>query len=196
MKRPVHCGEQPLGCKTEWTYDIHVWQSQHMNYYLPCAAPSTITKYCTCHEKSFSWLILTRYEIWNVIYNARSNRRISPNTAPARKKSLMIDPGHIWKVIYIARSNRRDLPTSPNTVPGTKNEIPKSERNLLKTAEASFAAPTIIRAWSERKPVSPQSAANWGCFRAQRAHFVLKNTRFGAPATIPNFTKCTCHEKW
>ena len=30
MKRPVHCAEQPMGCKTQWNYDIHVWCSQHM----------------------------------------------------------------------------------------------------------------------------------------------------------------------
>ena len=40
----------------------------------------------------------------------------------SRKMILMIDPCHIWNVIYNARSNRCHLPTSPNTVPVTKND--------------------------------------------------------------------------
>ena len=48
--------------------------------------------------------------------------------------------------------------------------------------------PRPFREWSEHEPVSPQPAPQ---------HFVLKNTAFRAPASIPNFTKyCACHEKW
>ena len=36
--------------------------------------------------------------------------------------TLMIDPRHIWNVIYNARSNRCHPPTSPSTVPATKND--------------------------------------------------------------------------
>ena len=65
-------------------------------------------------------------QIWNVIYNARSNRShnpTSPNTAPATQKSnLMIDPRLTWNVIYNERSNRNRNPTSPNTAPATQNE--------------------------------------------------------------------------
>ena len=50
----------------------------------------------------------------------------------------MIDPRYIWNVIYNARSNRCHPPTSPNTAPATQNDHPKSDRNLLKTAETSF----------------------------------------------------------
>ena len=25
MKRPVHCAEQPMGCRTQWNYDVHTW---------------------------------------------------------------------------------------------------------------------------------------------------------------------------
>ena len=34
MKGHVHCTEQPMGCKTRWNYDIHVWWSQHMKRHL------------------------------------------------------------------------------------------------------------------------------------------------------------------
>ncbi len=54
-KRRLPCAEQPTGCKTQWNYDIHVWQSQRMPCHLHKAeqqeSPSNITKYCACHEK-------------------------------------------------------------------------------------------------------------------------------------------------
>ena len=63
----------------------------HLKRYLQCAeqqvASSNITKYCACHAKWLSWLILVTYEtLWNAIYNARNHRwhpPTSPNTAPA-----------------------------------------------------------------------------------------------------------------
>ena len=72
-------------------HETHDWSAWHMKRYLQCAeqqvASSNITKYCACHAKWLSWLILVTYEtLWNAIYNARNNRwhpPTSPNTAPA-----------------------------------------------------------------------------------------------------------------
>ena len=41
----------------------------------------------------------------------------------------------------------------------------------------------------------------WTClevsFRAHDEHFVVKNTTFRAPPTVPKFTQyCACHQKW
>ena len=91
MKRPAHCGEQPLGCKAQWNFDIHVWQSQG-------------------HEMSFA------------LRGAPGVTLHHHQIAPATKKTLMIDPCHIWNVISNARSNWSLPPTSPNTVPATKND--------------------------------------------------------------------------
>ena len=62
--------------------------------------------------------------IWNVIYNARSNKHHPPHQILRlpRYMTLMIDPRDIWNIIYNARSNRHHPPTSPNTVPATKND--------------------------------------------------------------------------
>ena len=52
--------------------------------------PSKITKYCACHEKWLSWCMDARH-IWNLIYNARSNRHhppTSPNTAPTTQNCI------------------------------------------------------------------------------------------------------------
>ena len=95
----------------------------------------------------------------------------------------------------------RHSPNSPNTAPATKNDHPKSQRNLLKTDETSFPMhgrsendPTMIRAWNRQ---SATRLATEVTFHAHHEHFVLKNTTFRAPAIIPNFTEyCACHEKW
>ena len=83
-----------------------------------------------------------------------------------RKMNLMIDPWHKWNDIYNARSNMRHSPNSPNTAPATKNDRPKSQRNLLKTDETSFPMrgrsdhdPRMIRPWSDHETVSPQPAS-------------------------------------
>ena len=118
-----------------------------------------------------------------------------------RKMNLMIDPWHKWNVIYNARSNMRHSPNSPNTAPATKNDRPKSQRNLLKTDETSFPMrgrsdhdPSMIRPWNRQ---SATRLATEVTFHAHHEHFVLKNTTFRAPAIIPNFTEyCACHEKW
>ena len=141
-----------------------------------------------------------------------------------RKMNLMIDPWHKWNVIYNARSNMCHSPNSPNTAPATKNDRPKSQRNLLKTDEASFP----MRGRSEHDPRMKPSVRNpprnRGYFsRPPRAvciekiqHFALRLSFQISPNTAPatrsdtwtspntapatkglNFTKyCACHEKW
>ena len=46
--------------------ETHDWSAWHMKRYLQCAeqqvASSNITKYCACHAKWLSWLILVTYE--------------------------------------------------------------------------------------------------------------------------------------
>ena len=149
-------------------------------------------------------LIIDPVHTWNVIYNARITSVIVQThqiLRLPRKMNLMIDPWHKWNVIYNARSNMCHSPNSPNTAPATKNDRPKSQRNLLKTDDTSFPMrgrsdhdPTMIRAWN--RPSATRLATEV-TFHAHHAHFVLKNTTSRAPAIIPNFTEyCACHEKW
>ena len=84
-----------------------------------------------------------------------------------RKMNLMIDPWHKWNVIYNAQSNMRHSPNSPNTAPATKNNRPKSQRNMLKTDETSFPMrgrsdhdPSMIRPWSDHDPTMKPSVRN------------------------------------
>ena len=87
----------------------HDGSLSHMNRYLHCAeqqkSSSNVTKYCACHEKLLSWLILLRYETSFTMCGAtgliRQPRQI---LRLPRKITLMIDPAHIWNVIYNAQS--------------------------------------------------------------------------------------------
>ena len=187
----------------------------HFTKYCACHEKwhSNFTKYCACHAKWLSWSILFTHEtlftmrgVTSVIVQTHQILRLP------RKMNLMIDPWHKWNVIYNARSNMRHSPNSPNTAPATKNDRPKSQRNLLKTDETSFPMrgrsdhdPTMIQAWSDHdpsmiRPWNRQSATRLApevTFHAHHENFVLKNTTFRAPAIIPNFTEyCACHEKW
>ena len=114
--------------------------------------------------------------IWNVIYNAQSNRHhppTSPNTAPATQKCT-------------PKSKRN----SPRTV-----EAPIPMRGRFDHD------PNMIRTWSDHDPSMNSSSRTRPfvevTFRASETHFVLKITTFRAPAIYSNFTEyCACHEKW
>ena len=84
---------------------------------------SKLTKYCACHEKWISWLILVTHE---TLFTMRGVTRVIVQTHQIlrlpRKMNLMIDPCHTWNAIYNARSNKCHCPNSPNTAPATKNE--------------------------------------------------------------------------
>ena len=99
-----------------------------------------------------------------------------------RKMNLMLNSLHTWNAIYNAWSNICHPPTSPNTAPATKNDLPKSETNLLKTAEVSFpmrdrseTVPRPFRPWSDHDPT--MKTQNW-TRRAAEVTFALARSRF------------------
>ena len=70
--------------------DSHEWCPSHMKRHLQWAeqqvSSTNVTKYCACCLPRKMTLMIDVRHIWNVIYNARSNRHhppTSPNTAPA-----------------------------------------------------------------------------------------------------------------
>ena len=107
--------------------ESHDWSLSHMKRYLQCAEQhvslSKLTKYCACHEKWISWLILVTHE---TLFAMRGGTSVIVQTHQIlrlpRKMNLMIDPCHTWKAIYNAQSNKCHCPNSPNTAPATKNE--------------------------------------------------------------------------
>ena len=109
--------------------ESHDWSASHMKRHLQCAeqqvSPSNLTKYCACHAKWMSWLIVLTYETsFPMCRTARVTLQLHQILRLPRKMNVMIDPAHVWNVIYNARSNRYQPATSPNTAPATQNCIP------------------------------------------------------------------------
>ena len=122
------CTTKYYSSTTPYYKVLHDWSASHMKRHLQCAeqqkAASNFSKYCACHAKWISWLIRIAYEtsftmrratgstpsnltnhakhhIWNVIYNARSDRHhpaTSPNTAPATQNE-----SHDWSTSHTKR---------------------------------------------------------------------------------------------
>ena len=107
--------------------ESHDWSLSHMQRYLQCAEQqvslSKLTKYCACHEKWISWLILVTHETLFTMRGVTSDIvQTHQILRLPRKMNLMIDPCHTCNAIYNARSNKCPCPNSPNTAPATKNE--------------------------------------------------------------------------
>ena len=83
--------------------ESHDWSASQMKPHLQCAeqqtSPSNLTKYCACHAK---WsVMIDPHHIWNVNYNALSNRPHPPtsaNTAPATPNE-----SHDWSISHMKR---------------------------------------------------------------------------------------------
>ena len=114
--------------------------------------------------------------MWNVIYNARSNRchpPTSPNTAPATQ----------------------------NCIPKSKRNCPKTVEVSIPMRGRFEHDPNMIRTRSEHDPSMNSSSRTRPfaevTFRASETHFVLKITTFRAPAISSNFTEyCACRKTW
>ena len=154
-------------------HETHDWSAWHMKRYLQCAeqqvASSNITKYCACHAKWLSWLILVTYEtLWNAIYNARNNRwhpPTSPNTAPATQ----------------------------NDSPKFQKHFSKTDETSIPMRDRSETVPRMIRPWSENETVTPQPASQprllftptTGILYWKIQHFALRLSFQISPNTAP-----------
>ena len=167
--------------------ESHDWSASHMKRHLQCAeqqeSSSNLTKYCACHEKWISCWILFTHETLFTMRGATSNiPQPHQILRLPRKMNLMLNSLHTWNAIYNARSDRQHPPTSPNTAPATKNDLPKSEKNLVKTDETSFPMrdrsehdPRPFREWSEHDPT--MKTQNW-TRRAAEVTFALARSKF------------------
>ena len=154
--------------------ETHDWSAWHMKRYLQCAeqqvASSNITKYCACHAKWLSWLILVTYE---TLFTMRGTT------------------GGILQHHQILRLPRKMI------LQNFRNISPKQMKRQLQCATDPRMIRAGSELDPSRKPSSATRLATEVTFQDHREHFVLKNTTFRAPAIIPNFTEyCACHEKW
>ena len=170
--RPVQCAEQP-------------------------DSPSNIPKYCTCHEKWLSSLILLTYETSFTMRGATGiNLQPHQILRLPRKTTLMIDARHIWNVIYNAGSHRAHPPTSPNTAPVTQKCTPKSKRNLPKTVEGVIYNARPIRPWSDHELVISHPPVRRSYFSRFRDAFCIEKYNLSRSGYLPILHQiCACHEK-
>ena len=147
-------------------------------------------------------LIFDPRHIWNVIYNARSNKHhppTSPNAAPATKNDA-----HHWLSWHMQRhlqcAKQQASPSNLTKYCACHAKVHSKIKE--KFAENSWSVNSkagTIRTWSEHDPNMNSSSRTRPfaevTFRASETHFVKKITTFRAPAIYPDFT-CACHEKW
>ena len=138
MKRHSQCAEQQASpsnftkycaCHAKWiSWLLHI--TCETSFTMRGATGITLQPHQILRLPLKINLMIDPHHIWNVIYNARSDRNLpptSPNTAPATQKERHDwSASHIWNVIYNARSDRHHPATSPNTGPATQNCTPKS----------------------------------------------------------------------
>ena len=159
-----------------------------MKRYLQCAKqhwfPSNVTKYCTCHDKSFAWLILVTYQMSFTTRRARG-LTLQPHQIVRlpRKMTRIIDAR---KTSFTMRG-ATGITLQPHQILRLPRKI--ALQNLrARTVEAPFTMADdsrMIRPWSEHDP--SMKLQNW---TRPFAELIL-------PPSATKITKyCACHEKW
>ena len=147
--------------------------------------------------------LLYHHHIWNLIYNARSNRchdPTSPNIAPATKNdSTAWSSSHMKRHVQCA-DQQVSLSNLTKYCACHEKWHCKISKKISKNRWNVISNAGPIRAWSDHDPtMKTQTAtrlASEVTFRAHHEHFLLKNTTFRAQSYIQTFTKyCACHVK-
>ena len=135
-----------------------------MKRHLQCAEQqvsyTNVTKYCACHVKWLSCMIDARH-IWNVIYNARSNRHhppTSPNTAPATQ----------------------------NYTPKSKRNLPKTVERHLYGGRFDHD-PNMIRPWSDHEIAKLNPSVRRAYFSPLGNAFCIENYNISRSGYLPRF---------
>ena len=229
MKRHLQCAEQQVSpsnltkycaCHTEWLACLIV-VTYETSFTMRGATGVTIQPHQIPRLPHRMTRMLDRRHIWNVIYNARSNRchhPTSPNTAPATKNdSTALSSSHMKRHFQCAEQQVSLSNLTKYCACHEKwhckisKKISKNRWNVISNAGPirpwSEHDPRMIRAW-KRKP-QPASQVRL-LFEVPRSIFYCKIQRFApnltfkpspntAPAaksatwTSPN--TCACHEK-
>ena len=212
MKRHLQCAEQQESqsnftkyctCHAKWiSWLIRV--SHETSFTMRGGTGITIQLHQILRLPGKMNLMIDPHQIWNVIYNARSNQShppTAPNTAPATQThSHDSSSSHMKRHLQCAEQHCFPFNTTKYCAcheilsSRCQRKIPE----LLPPIERRFEDnPTMIRAWSDHEIVISHSPLR----RPYSSHlgdaFCMENTTFRAPAIYQIFTKCcACHEKW
>ena len=217
MQRHLHCEEQPIGCKTQWNYDIHVWKSQQVKHisctFRAATGVHQIHKNCACHEKweknvsDSARLIRDRYrrfrpwpamspsvrnplDNWAYFSRWPQKIQISPNAAPAMTSDTATSPS-------TAPARRHDCETwvlsSPSTAPATKSDLHQIlhlPRKLSVQLDCNF---TKYCTCHEKWPAPNFAPAT----KTERATWLQLHQVLHLPRKVTCTKYCTCHdENW
>ena len=154
--------------------ECHDWSCSHMKRHFQCAeqqeSPSNFTKYCACHAKWMSWLILLTYE---TSFTMRGATGITLQPHQILRLPRKIALPNLREIYWKQLKCHFQCATDPTMM-----------------RERSDRDPTLKTQTATRR-------ATEATFRARQEQILLKITTFPAPAIIPNFTTCcACHEKW
>ena len=219
MKRHLQCGEQQASpsnltkycaCHAKWiSWLIRI--TYETSFTMQGATSINLQPHqILCLPRKMN-LMIDPHHIWNVIYNARSNRHqppTSPNTAPATQNE-----SHDWSASHMKRHLQcaEQQASISNLTKNCAYHAKLHSQILEKLSENSWSGISNarpIRAWSDHDPSisdhdptqETQTAtrrATEATFRTRQEQILLKITTFPAPAIMPNFTTCcACHEKW
>ena len=196
-----HCPNSPNTAPATKN-ESHDWSLSHMRRYLQCAEQqvslSKLTKYCACHEKWISWLILVTHDSLSQWLNFKLFG-ITYLVGKIKFKLFFQGPLAEWDVtLFTMRGATSVIVETHQTLrlprKMTLQNFGQSSRKQLKRHFQCGTDPNWIREWNRQ---SATRLATEVTSHAHHEHFLLKNTTFRAPAIIPNFTEyCACHEKW
>ena len=196
MKRHLQCAEQQASpsnftkycaCHAKWiSWLIHI--TYETSFTIRGATGITLQPHQILRLPRKMNLMIDPHHIWNVIYNARSDRNhppTSPNIAPATQKEC-----HDWSASHMKRHLQCAGATGITLQPHQILRLPRkmSTPNVLeKFTENSWNVPFPMRdrseTWSENDPRtirawSDPENANRNPPRHQRLLFALARSRF------------------
>ena len=194
MKRHLQCAEQQVSpsnltkycaCHTEWLACLIV-VTYETSFTMRGATGVTIQPHQILRLPHRMTRMLDRRHIWNVIYNARSNRchhPTSPNTAPATQNdSTALSSSHMKRHLQCAEQQVSLSNLTKYCACHEKwhckisEKISKNRWNVISNAgtirEWCENDPTMIREWNRQ---SATRLATWGYFSSSpRAFSIVK----------------------
>ena len=166
-----HCPNSPNTAPAT-KKESHDWSLSHMKGYLQCAEQqvslSKLTKYCACHEKWISWLILVTHE---TLVTMRGATSVIVQTHQILRLPRKMTLQNFAKISGKQLKRHFQYGADPRMIRAGSDHDPRMKPPLRNLKNTTFRAPAIIPNFTEY------------CACHEKWQF--------------NITKyCTCHEKW
>ena len=182
-------------CHTEWLACLIV-VTYETSFTMRGATGVTIQPYQILRLPHRMTRMLDRRHIWNVIYNARSNRchhPTSPNTAPATQNdSTALSSSHMKRHFQCAEQQVSRFNLSKYCACHEKWHCKISEKiskNNQKQVKRHFQCgddPRMIRPWSDHENANRNPPRKWGYFSSSPGAFSIEKYNVSRPILHSN----------